>query len=267
MNENKELAVANVESEPSRLVLHVPHASKTIPDSLRPNFVLSDDALALEVIRKTDSYTDELFADPAGAMIRFPVSRLVLDPERFLDDNAEIMAAQGFGVIYTSTSDLKPLRLPPTAEEREELINRFYWPHHRNLEAAVDRAVVEHGECVVVDCHSFPEVPHAYELRQNPDRPDLCIGSDEFHTPSDLVKCVANKAGELGLSVAENDPFAGALVPMSRYRKDPAVIGIMLEVNRRLYMDEASGLKSSGFDLTRERVSELITTISSGRRG
>jgi N-formylglutamate deformylase len=259
--------VTDLQAQPSRLVLHVPHASKTIPDSLRPNFVLSDDALALEVMRKTDSYTDELFADPAAAMIRFPVSRLVLDPERFLDDSVEIMAPRGFGVIYIKTSDLKQLRNAPTAEERAELIDRYYRPHHSALEAAVDQAVAEHGECVVIDCHSFPDIPHAYELRQNPDRPDLCIGSDEFHTPSDLVKCVANKAGELGLSVAENDPFAGALVPMSRYEKDPAVFGIMLEINRRLYMDEASGLKSSGFDLTRERINELIATISSWRRG
>jgi hypothetical protein len=40
----------------------------------------------------------------------FPVSRLVVDPERFVDDATEPMAACGMGVIYTQTSQRMPLR-------------------------------------------------------------------------------------------------------------------------------------------------------------
>lgn len=45
----------------------------------------------------------------------------------------------------------------------------------------------------------------------------------------------------LGFRVALNDPFAGALVPISRYQKDNRVRAVMIEINRNLYMDEASG--------------------------
>lgn len=40
----------------------------------------------------TDHYCDDLY-DTGGKMIRFPVSRLVCDPERFRDDSEEIMAS------------------------------------------------------------------------------------------------------------------------------------------------------------------------------
>lgn len=45
----------------------------------------------------------------------------------------------------------------------------------------------------------------------------------------------------LGFRVALNDPFAGALVPISRYQKDNRLRAVMIEINRNLYMDEASG--------------------------
>jgi len=61
----------------------------------------------------TDAFTDDLFVpDFVGAQtIIFPMSRLVLDPERFLNDDDEIMSALGMGVIYTRTSD-GPWRRP-----------------------------------------------------------------------------------------------------------------------------------------------------------
>ena len=55
----------------------------------------------------TDAYTDDLFGSHAGtddSVVTFPVSRLVVDPERFLDDTLETMARCGMGVIYERTS-------------------------------------------------------------------------------------------------------------------------------------------------------------------
>ena len=93
-------------------VLHVPHSSRFIPAEIRPAILLSDEDLATELLRMTDAYTDELFRlDPRLArMVTSPVSRLVVDPERFPDDAVESMASRGMGAIYTRTSDGSPLR-------------------------------------------------------------------------------------------------------------------------------------------------------------
>ena len=102
------------------LVFHIPHASKVIPTDLRRSILLSDAELEIELNKMTDAFTDELFAvDSLKAYtVVFPVSRMVLDPERFLDDDQEVMARRGMGVVYTQTSDGRTLRGPMAGEER-----------------------------------------------------------------------------------------------------------------------------------------------------
>ena len=104
----------------------------------------------------TDAFTDDLFVGslPDVPAAVFPVSRLVVDPERFEDDGAEPMAARGMGVIYERTSSGDVLRRPPAQEERATLLERFYHPHHQRLTALVDAALRADGHCLVVDGHS-----------------------------------------------------------------------------------------------------------------
>ena len=44
-----------------------------------------------------------------------------------------------------------------------------------------------------------------------------------------------------------NEPFAGALVPASRYHRDSRVMAVMVEVNRDLYLDRESFEPKSDF--------------------
>lgn len=235
---------------PPWVILHVPHDSTVIPDEVRHQFVAGDAELAAELVRMTDHHTLDLLAlaVPAGQIVRAPVSRLVVDVERFEDDSAEPMSACGMGVVYERMSDGRPLRRPISAPERQALIDAWYRPHHERLAAAVQRAIDLHGEAILVDLHSFPSRPLPYEADQRADRPGICIGTDVFHTPASLEAAfvAAFRAG--GFDVRLNAPFAGALVPVSHYRIDRHVSAVMIEVNRALYAQESSGEKNLGFD-------------------
>jgi N-formylglutamate amidohydrolase len=177
-------------SEPRRsvsriAVLHIPHSSQRVPAEARKTILLDDAALNGELLRMTDAYTDELFPETpveAGRVI-FPLSRLVCDVERFPLDENEPMVTRGTGVIYTLTSMGDVLRAPPDAAERQSLMDRCYWPHHRTLERLASDVVARSGVCLIVDCHSFPSVALPYELDQTSDRADICVGTDPFHTP------------------------------------------------------------------------------------
>jgi N-formylglutamate amidohydrolase len=243
-------------------VIHLPHASREIPADLRPTFLLDDAALERELDRMTDHYTDELFAVPAtvAATVRFPVSRLVVDPERFEDDAREPMAQRGQGVVYTLTSDGRPLRHPPTPCEREALLDRFYRPHHARLTERVAAALAAHGLALIVDAHSFPDQPLPMELDQRPDRPDICIGTDPFHTPAAVVERLAAACDALGWSVQVDAPYAGAMVPGRFFGREPRVQSVLIEVNRRLYVEDgARGVRpAAGFTAVRERVQRLV---------
>jgi len=232
------------------LVFHIPHASRIILAKDRQKLMLSDTELYNEILQLTDHFTDELFNLPKGGVKRvlYPVSRLVVDPERFLDDASEPMADKGMGVIYTQTAYGKTLRANIDLEERTRLIKTYYKPHHQNLVSAVDSALAREGYCLIIDGHSFPDNPLPYEIDQNPDRPDICIGTDEFHTTEYLAGEVGRIFERAGFSVAFNHPFGGSIVPMKHYRITPAVKSIMIELNRKLYMNEATGEKLSDFE-------------------
>jgi N-formylglutamate deformylase len=241
-------------------VLHVPHASRQVPAEERQAIRLDDAGLDRELLRMTDAYTDELFpVTPVEAgRVVFPVSRLVCDVERFPSDDDEPMAARGMGVSYVSTSMGEVLRVPPQASDRQILMDRWYWPHHATLERLANHVAARSGVCLIVDCHSFPSVALPCERDQASLRADICIGTDPFHTPALIRDAIVSAAAQQGYSVAVDAPFSGALVPLSAYRRDRRILSVMIEVNRRLYMDELSGLKRHDFEKVRAAVGRMI---------
>ena len=101
--------------------------------------MMSDQELQEEVNRITDHATDQIFqqAFPEAKAIVFPVSRLVVDPERFSYDFQEPMSQVGMGVTQTKGSLRQPLREKPTEGKRQALMERYYIPHHQKLTEAV----------------------------------------------------------------------------------------------------------------------------------
>jgi len=244
-------------------ILHVPHSSTIIPQEERANIILNEEVLAHQILKMTDWYTDELFfqKDDRFEMIRYPVSRFVLDPERFEDDESELMAKLGMGVIYTQTSEGKKLRDQVSPETRERMLNQYYRPHHRCLTRVVSSILSKHGKALVLDCHSFPSAPQPYETDQRKERPDICIGTDSFHTPRRLTELLRDKFIAQGFTVKINRPFGGALVPMKYYRQEKAVSAIMIEVNRNLYMDERTGDRLFDFEKIKQAISSIVSSI------
>lgn len=125
----------------------------------------------------------------------------------------------------------------------------------------MDAALAARGRCLVVDCHSFASRALPYELDQSPDRPDVCLGTDAFHTPPALVDDARRRFEERGFTVAIDRPFAGALVPMSHYRRERRVLALMVEVNRGLYVDETSGERLPAFDDVRARLHAVLRGV------
>lgn len=242
----------------SSLVIHIPHASTVIPADVRPQLVVDDERLAEEVRLMTDHLTDALFAMEGAQAVAAPVSRLVVDVERFEQDEREVMAAREMGVVYERCAHGEPLRRPVTAAERAALLDRWHRPHHRRLAGAVRRTLEEHRRCLVIDAHSFPSVPLPYESDQDPDRPDICLGTDAFHTPNWLGRLATRLLRREGWMVAMNRPFAGALVPSPFYGNHRRVRAVKIEVNRRLYLDEATAKPRPEFNAVRAGLARVI---------
>lgn len=240
---------------PLSMICHIPHASCVIPAQYTTNYPAD---LKRELLHMTDLYTDDLFDLPVPKVV-FPISRLVCDVERFRDDEQEPMARLGMGAVYTVCHDLLPLRTI-TAEDREQILRQWYDPHHRRLTALARKQLQEFGRSTILDCHSFSPIPLPYELDQDPFRPDICIGTDPFHTPSALADALETAFGKRGYTVFRNCPYAGALVPMEYYQKDSHVHAVMIEVNRGLYMKQ-NGEKAASYETVRQDLQAVLTAV------
>lgn len=122
------------------MIFHIPHSSRVVPQEHLSLVEIDDNQLHHELLALTDTFTDELFGIPAkesDSVIIFPISRLIVDPERFLDDAEEVMARFGMGVIYINTSTGGILRKMPSKSERIYLIRKYYFSHHNLLANAV----------------------------------------------------------------------------------------------------------------------------------
>lgn len=221
--------------------------------------MLSDAELAREVIQMTDSWTSELFAAPDATRVVFPMSRLVVDVERFSEDADEPMSKVGMGMLYSHTSAGVPLRRPLAQIERLAL-KSHYDAHHAALEAATHRELAM-GSALIVDCHSFPSTPLPCDMDQSLTRPQFCLGTDAFHTPPALLNRAEEALTKMGFTVAVNRPYTGTLVPFAFYGKDPRVASLMVEVNRSLYMDEATGERSGGFLATQRAIVTVLEDL------
>lgn len=226
------------------MILHIPHHSTYIPDEYRDLFVISDEELAKEIQLMTDHDTDKMFGLEHRNITRVTaeVSRLLVDMERFRDDKDESMAKKGMGAVYTQRQDGTPLKVF-SPEQREALLQRYYDPHHKALEEAVQKELGEHGECLIIDCHSFPEDALPYEDRgEKYESVDFCIGFDSFHKSEEHIVDIWQFFVDNGYKVALNSPFSGSIVPSAFFEKDERVTSMMIEVNRKLDTTEVQKL-------------------------
>lgn len=249
------------------IIIHVPHSSDVIPTIFRDLFLLSDEALRTELLCMTDWFTDELFLTQYD-ILKFPYSRLVCDVERFLAPEEECMVSKGMGMYYTYTHNLKPMKKSPfmTAEGLVYygIALKMYQMHHHMFTQQVENELAKNGKCLIIDAHSFPSKALPYEGNDViADRPDFCIGADEFFTSAKLLDSTCSYFENRGFMVSVNYPFSGSIVPEPYYsNKDKRIQSVMVEVNRSLYMNEKSGEKLDSFKSVHQLIAGFIDDIS-----
>ena len=190
--------------------------------------MVTDAELAIELLHMTDRYTDEIFKHAVrqgDAIVEFPVSRLVLDPERFVEDDKEAMAARGMGVVYLRRHDGSALRADLT--QKAALVRDYYEPHHRLLDECVSQHLRTFGRAIIIDCHSFPSVPLPYELVQDQQRPEICIGTDPVHTPEWLSAARMNIATTLWFVLSGSFIFGSFWVVNHQNRTSAEMVLLM----------------------------------------
>lgn len=240
----------------SNILFHFPHASTHIPSF---EYFLKE-KIESEINLLTDWATDKIFAVRDIHKVSADFSRVFCDVER-LPDKDEVMYQKGMGIYYTHTDDGKLLRVEDK-NHKQWVIDNFYTPHHKELFNKTKEIMEKYGSVMLIDCHSFSSSPLIREINQSLDRPDICIGTDHFHTPPELTKKIVTYFRSLGFSVKENMPYSGTIVPLELYEQDKRVLGFMIEINKKLYMDEQTFVvNEDSVKKLNSYVEELVKTI------
>lgn len=216
--------------DPASVVFHIPHSSTHIP--FIDGFVW--EAVVPNLVYQTDWATERIFDVKGVARLVTPWSRLFCDVER-LPDDLEPCFKQGRGFYYSHGFDGTVLR--HIDETRKMYVHEHYYSvHHATLVRMVAEALEHTGHCHIIDGHSFGDVPYGTQC-EAPLNPDICIGTDAYHTPTCVLDYAVSFFRNRGFSVEVDNPFAGFVVPQKYYRSNPNVTGLMIEVNKRLYMN------------------------------
>ena len=246
----------NDTGQKKKLILHIPHSSTRVPETFQ---VVESVSLEKEFQRMTDWYTHELFDFDEAQKLIFPYSRLYCDVERFRSDRRESMAKKGMGVCYTNTSYGTKLR-EISSKEKSFIKSTIYGKHHKKLKILVEKELCAQGSALIIDCHSFPNEFLAQHDASDI-RPDICLGTDSFHTPIELIEYLRDYFEKEGLTVAINEPFAGTIMPHKFYGKDKRVKSIMIEINRKLYLDEHFE-KNKDFNWIKEMLLNALKNVN-----
>jgi N-formylglutamate amidohydrolase len=253
------------------VVFDSPHSGNIYPDDF-------GHCLDRIYLRQTeDAFIDELFGDAPsrGATLLcalFP--RSYVDPNRSPDDvdpamllgewpyraNPSEKAKLGIGLIPSREPGGVVYDRLLSVEEACHRLDAYYWPYHRELEQALDRAQQQAGVVWHINCHSMPAVSTTISPEgPGVPRPDFCLGNRDGTTcDSEFVDFVEGFLSSSGYSVTINEPYKG--VELIRRYSDPihGRHSLQIEINRGLYMDEASISKNHGFAALKANISRLV---------
>ena len=267
------------------LVLSSPHSGRDYPARFAAAARL--DPLALR--RSEDSFVDELFAAaPAcGAPLlraRFPrafvdVNRepYELDPAMFEDTlpsyvntrSAQVRAGLGT-IARVVAGGAEIYRGKLRFAEARARIREYHRPYHAALADLIDATRRRFGFAVLLDCHSMPSIGCSTDRDTGAPRVDVVLG-DRFGNscPPRVTAAAERTLAALGYAVQRNVPYAGGYTTQRYGRPRDGVYALQIEINRALYMDEASlergpGLAAVAADMT--AVIEALARLDSVAR-
>jgi N-formylglutamate amidohydrolase len=237
------------------LLVSTPHCSGHVPYWILARMLKtgeSEAALKRRIFREGDPLTDLLFHIPEAAVtLNAPASRFVADLNRERAEPGEN------GVIKLTDFDRRPFYpagYSISPEEREMRLAMYYDPYHMALGKSLGGGKIR----FFIDGHSMTAQGPAIGPDQGEARPAICIGNfgdSEGEQQTVPLSCPPETArrlrdaleGILGDLIAEsgfaegvrlNRPFDGGSI-LEKYSAPPySVPGVMIEVNRGLYLDE-----------------------------
>ena len=264
------------------LVFASPHSGRLYPQEMMAASALDGSAIR----RSEDVLVDALVQGAAahGAVVitaayaraYIDVNRepYDLDPSMFEDElpafargrSARVAAGLGsIARIVAEGQEIYSRKL--TFADAARRIDTVHAPYHAALEGLLGEAVTQFGSGVLIDWHSMPSAA-ARTMGQSGDLGgggvcDLVLG-DRFGAACapQITALVERELEAMGYRVARNAPYAGGYTTEFYGQPRNHVHALQVEINRALYLNEATLEPHSGFKRLKRDLERVFAALA-----
>jgi N-formylglutamate deformylase len=255
-------------------VLDSPHSGTVYPDDF-------DHVPPRDIVRQAeDTHVEALYAaapNIGATLIEALFPRSYIDPNRHRSDiDPELLADAwtepmtpsrktelGIGLVWRLAHGGVPMyaRKLSAAEVRRRIAH-FYEPYHACVATALDQRHAAFGAVWHINCHSMPAVGDVMSEDPGRARADFVLGDRDGSTCApEFTAFVAKTLAGLGYGVAINDPYKGVELVRMHGRPAERRHSLQIEINRRLYMDESTLARHSGFVTLQLNLQRLLEAL------
>lgn len=259
------------------LVFANPHAGRIYPDEMMAASALdaaaircSEDVLVDELIASAPAHgACVVAAGLARAYIDVNRQPWELDPAMYEDELPEharsrsARVAAGLGTIARVVSEgreiyARKLRFAEAARR----VEHGHRPYHEALSAQIEAVRGRFGRAILIDWHSMPAAA-AKGGYLGRDRCDMVLG-DRFGAACapGLTRLVERALEGMGYAVLRNAPYAGGYTTEHYGRPNRGVHALQIEINRALYVDEATLTPNAGMERLKGDLDRLFAALA-----
>lgn len=256
----------------SGVIFASPHSGHDYPD-----WFLQGTRLPIQTLRSSeDAFIDRLIA-PATAFgavtLAARIPRCIVDLNRGADEidplvvrgvprhplNQRTLA--GLGVIPRVVSQGRVIHdRQIDRAEADRRIDACWRPYHAALSGLIAQARARFEQAILIDMHSMP---HDALSHLQGTRPDMVLGNRHGLSAAARISDAVSAAVEAeGWTLRRNAPFSGAYICSAYGRPAQNVHVVQLEIDRSLYMDEATITPRPDFDDFAARIARVIGRLS-----
>lgn len=260
--------------EPLPIIFDSPHSGLGFPEEFKCNADIN------QLKTGWDAYIEDLWSEAVnqGAHLLFAnFSRMYVDLNRNVTDIDPLLvedkwpsseptkySERGMGLIRRFALPGVPMydhKL--THEELTYRIENFYTPYHSVLSLKLQELKKQYGSVWHINCHSMKSVGNKMNIDAGKPRPDIVLGDCDGQACNiEFRQCIEDAFVKLGYQVAVNDPYKGGYLVTNYGAPSLNINSIQIEVNRRLYMDEASFEPSLNYQNFKRDLSIVSEQIS-----
>lgn len=263
---------------PVPVMIDVSRSGREYPEEFRSNvpFTVLHDNVSM--------YVDQLWgkAPEYGAtMLYASFPSFWIDANRNeLDIDAELIEGEwpvplqptvskrGLGLLKAKSRYGEPVHERKlTVAEVMERIENYHRPYYAELSQNIARLKSAYGFVYHLSCHCMSAVGAPTHPDPGKQRADFCLGDVGGKTSSrEFIELVRGTIESLGYSCTINDPYNGGELNTRFGAPQEGIDSIMVEINKKLFMDVNTFKKKPGFERVQADVTKVLGAIAEHAR-